>query len=67
MMLNDFQSALADSDIAIKLHPMYADAYDNRGRVKQKLGDMAGACQDWQTAFSMGLQSARDMIIKFCK
>jgi hypothetical protein len=35
--------------------------------VKQKLGDLNGACQDWQTAWSLGMQTSRDMIIKYCK
>jgi hypothetical protein len=49
------------------MNKTYADAYDNRGRVKQRLGDLPGACQDWQKAYSLGLQTSRDLIIKFCK
>ena len=67
MMLNDFEAALSDLNKAIELNVTYADAYDNRGRVRQKLGDLQGACQDWQKAWSMGLQTSRDLIIKFCK
>jgi tetratricopeptide (TPR) repeat protein len=67
MMLSDFEAALADLNKAIELNPMYADAYDNRGRVKQKLNNLDGACQDWQKAWSLGLQSSRDLIIKYCK
>jgi tetratricopeptide (TPR) repeat protein len=67
MMLNDFEAALKDLDKAIELNKTYPDAYDNRGRVKQKLGDLPGACQDWQKAWSLGLQTSRDLIIKYCK
>jgi tetratricopeptide (TPR) repeat protein len=67
MMLNDFEAALADLNKAIELNPTYSDAFDNRGRVKQKLGDLPGACQDWQKAWSLGLQTSRDLIIKYCK
>jgi tetratricopeptide (TPR) repeat protein len=67
MSLNDYQGALEDLNKAIKINPNYADAYDNRGRVKQKLGDLQGACGDWHTAYGLGLQTSRDLIIKFCK
>ena len=67
MMLGEFEPALQDLNKAIELNPTYSDAYDNRGRVKQRLGDLTGACQDWQKAWSMGLQTSRDLIIKYCK
>jgi len=66
-MLNELTSALNDLNTAIKLNPNYANAYDNRGRVKHKLGDLPGACADWTAAVSMGLNASKDLIIKYCK
>ncbi len=66
-MLNDLQAALYDYSKAISLNNKYADAYDNRGRVKQALGDSAGACADWHMAYSLGLTSSKDLINKYCK
>lgn len=67
MMLNDFNAALVDLNTALEINKTYADAYDNRGRVRQKLGDLNGACEDWHKAFQLGLQTSRDLIIKYCK
>ena len=67
MMLKELEAAMADFNKAISLHEKYADAYDNRGRVKQALGDNKGACADWQLAYSYGLAASRDLILKFCK
>jgi tetratricopeptide (TPR) repeat protein len=67
MTLKDYPAALNDLNTAIKIKEDYADAYDNRGKVKLKMGDQQGACDDWQKALSLGLQSSRDLIMKFCK
>jgi tetratricopeptide (TPR) repeat protein len=67
MILQDFESARKMLDKAIELVPEYAQAIDNRGRVRMKLGDMAGACDDWNKAFSLGITAAKDMIVKHCK
>lgn len=66
MNLHNYQSAKADFDTAIMMKTEYANALDNRGRAKIELGDKEGACEDWQKAYSLGLQSSTEMIIKYC-
>jgi tetratricopeptide (TPR) repeat protein len=60
------KGALEDFNKAISLKEDYADAYVNRGKAKSNLGDKAGACEDWQKAYKLGLEEARDLIIKHC-
>jgi len=61
-----FKAALADLDIAINLKPDYILAYNARGEAKNKLGDGAGACADWQIAIKMGCEPAKENLEKFC-
>ena len=61
-----FRAALADLDIAINLKPDYVLAYNARGEAKNKLGDDAGACADWQIANKMGCEPAKENLEKFC-
>jgi tetratricopeptide (TPR) repeat protein len=67
LTLKEYEAALRDLNMAIRLKEDYADAYDNRGKVKLKLGNQEGACDDWQKAYSLGLEASRELIIKFCK
>jgi tetratricopeptide (TPR) repeat protein len=67
LTLKEYPAALKDLSMAIQLKQDYADAYDNRGKVKLKMGDQQGACDDWQKAYSLGLEASRDLIMKFCK
>ena len=42
-------------------------AYINRGKVRKKLGDKAGACTDWNKASELGLSAADELLQKYCK
>ncbi|HPD33768.1 MAG TPA: tetratricopeptide repeat protein, partial [Candidatus Kapabacteria bacterium] len=44
----DYKGAIADYDKAIGINPNYSKAYKNRGIAKEKLGDKAGAQQDYE-------------------
>lgn len=46
----DFQGAMADYDIAIRMNPQYASAYSNRCLAKSGLGDKNGAIADCNIA-----------------
>jgi tetratricopeptide (TPR) repeat protein len=67
LTLQDYPAALLDFDTALELKEDYADAYGNRGRARFNSGDKTGACEDWQKAYSLGLGSAMDLIMKYCK
>ena len=67
LRLKEYVAALSDLNNAIRIKKDYADAYDNRGRVKINLGDQQGACEDWQKAYSLGLEASRELIIKYCE
>lgn len=45
--LGQYDKALSDLDKAIDLKPDYADAFVERGYVKQKMGDLRGAEEDY--------------------
>ena len=66
MNQKDYDGALEDFNAAIRLNNAYADAYDNRGRAKLKLGDTPGACEDWQKSYSLGLEKSHELIEKYC-
>ena len=67
MVLKDFAGAKIDFDAAIYMNPDYADAYNNRGRVRHYLGDNQGACSDWKKALELGIEDSQEMIDKYCK
>jgi tetratricopeptide (TPR) repeat protein len=60
------KAAIADLDTAINLKPDYILAYNARGEAKNKLGDDAGACADWQIANKMGCELAKENLERFC-
>ena len=48
--LGQYESAIADYDMAIQLRPNYAIAYNDRGVVKGKLGKYKAAIEDYDEA-----------------
>ena len=48
--LGQYESAIADYDMAIQLRPDYAIAYNDRGVVKGKLGEYKAAIEDYDEA-----------------
>lgn len=51
--LGEYESAIADYDMAIQLRPDYAIAYNDRGGVKGKLGEYDAAITDYDEAIRL--------------
>jgi tetratricopeptide (TPR) repeat protein len=49
----EFGDALADYNKAIELNPRFAEAYNNRGNLKQDEGDTEDAFADYQRAIKL--------------
>ena len=54
----DFEGAIENFDRAIKLNPDYANAYNNRAKVRHELGDDAGAIEDYEKAILLNPKSS---------
>jgi tetratricopeptide (TPR) repeat protein len=54
----DFRGALTDFSEAIKLDPNYANAYNNRGNIRDELGDKQGAIADYTQAIKINPNDA---------
>src|SRR5207244_2718255 len=48
--MGNLPGALADINRALEMNPRYAEAYNNRGIVRQVMGDLAGALADFTSA-----------------
>jgi len=51
----------------IELDPDYAEAYNNRGIAKYRLGDKDGSCLDWNKAGELGNEKAYDLFKEYCQ
>ncbi|MDO8446222.1 MAG: tetratricopeptide repeat protein [Deltaproteobacteria bacterium] len=51
--LGNYEKAIADFNMAIKLNPAYPEAYNNRGDVYFKLGDYQQAIKNYSTAIEL--------------
>ena len=64
---SDYYSAINDCNKAIELDSQNDNAYNNLGNAKNKLGDLKGACNDWEIARKMGGNIfAENSLKKFC-
>jgi tetratricopeptide (TPR) repeat protein len=62
-----YKEAVADCDKAIQLDANYGGAFLNRGIAKEMLRDLEGACNDWLSAATLGIESAEAYYnIGFC-
>jgi tetratricopeptide (TPR) repeat protein len=66
-IFKDDMGAIEDYDKVIEKYPQYADAYYYRGNANRNLGDMAGACNDWNTAVELGNINAKLNLFKYCR
>ena len=64
---SDYYSAINDCNKAIELDSQNDNAYNNLVNAKNKLGDLKGACNDWEIARKMrGNIFAENSLKKFC-
>jgi len=64
--LNRLDESVKTFDQVIMDDQEFGYAYLNRGFVRELLGDIDGACQDWRTAGELGITEA-DQYMKECK
>lgn len=62
-----YKYAIRDYSMALDLNPESANAYLRKGLSRQALGDLSGACSDWQKAFRHGSRKAQEYLIDYCQ
>ncbi|MBL30170.1 MAG: hypothetical protein CMC81_02850 [Flavobacteriaceae bacterium] len=63
----DFAGAIEDNTEAIKIDKSNSVPYANRGKAKEFLEDINGACEDWTLAADLGHKSAKIWVLNQCK
>ena len=64
--IGENHSAILDCNTAVILDSKNSTSFKNRGIAKDNLGDISGACSDWQKASNLGDLEARDYVRKYC-
>ncbi|MEM8893763.1 MAG: tetratricopeptide repeat protein [Bacteroidota bacterium] len=59
--------AVEDYNKVIQIDPNFVEAYLNRGTVRLEQGNTRGACRDWDTAGSLGLEFAYEIMAVNCE
>jgi tetratricopeptide (TPR) repeat protein len=62
----DYTNALIDYSVTIKLNTDYAEAYCQRGLVKNAMGDKT-CCDDIKKAVKLDMESAKEVFKSICK
>ena len=57
--IGDYIGALSEFDKAISLSPYYADAYNQRGKLKTYIGDQMGALNDYNIAIEIDSSNSK--------
>jgi len=66
-MLKDYNGAIVDLTIAIRLCPKCSSNYYNRALAKLGLGQKSAASEDFGKAGDLGENKAYEMIVKYCQ
>jgi len=65
-MLGDIEGAIDDNTKSLEIDPSNTTYLFNRGFLRYKLGDEFGGCEDWKKATSLGDESSKEMLEKYC-
>lgn len=60
--IRQFDKAIADLDMAVKIRPDYADAYSTKGDILNILGKHDEACECWRKAQDLGKPNMFDKV-----
>jgi hypothetical protein len=63
----NYDVAIYYLDMALKNVPTDKDNLYKRGICRLKLGNLTGACEDWQTIKKLGGSTADELLAKYCK
>jgi tetratricopeptide (TPR) repeat protein len=64
--INSYDQALSIQPTSVMEYANWVRNYFNRGVAKYYLGDMQGACKDWNKALELGFGPAHDYIMEYC-
>jgi len=64
--IEDSYSAISDFTESINIKPDNAGSYDWRGAIKYELGDLKGACIDWNKAKGLGSEFHAKNRLEYC-
>lgn len=67
MLIEDFQRAEADFNMALSLSPLQYRSYYNRALAREMLRNDTGACEDWQYAAKNGVKEAEKYVREVCE
>lgn len=64
--VHTYKYAERDLGMALDLNPNLAEAWYQKGQVRLTVGNIKGACADWQKAANLGSREAKEQIINYC-
>ena len=64
--VKNYDTAIANFNVALQLNPEYALPYLVRGKSKYRSVDNDGACSDWKIAAELGNQEAKKLLDENC-
>ncbi len=65
--LNNNLEALEDFNRAINLGYRFSWVYHERALIKNAMGDVSSACEDWEVSDRKGYPASAEMLKKYCK
>lgn len=66
LKIKNYESALSDYNLSIKLNPYHTASYANSGIAKFHRHDTSGACYDWYIAMTNNIKEVEPYYQKYC-